>query len=205
MKDGNKTMNIQLVAGVATLLLLSCAIEPRGNGRQANEMPMYRGIDKTSEMIEADNLFIKNVTKEIDRDSASRHYSSIGFKLLNGNDYSTAIKRFNQAWLLDSTNYEVYWGFAGYTRYTKGPESEANTYLKKAYNLNSGNCRLAIQYLTSIYFLKNAGVDPNIIEVKSILNNIIEMNCEDFETNKKMVACSFGIQKDYKVTCEEIE
>lgn len=136
-----------------------------------NERPMYGSVEKSAELKQADQKFIETVTQNVTRDSASRHFSGRGFQLLQNGDYRTAIKRFNQAWLLDSTNYEAYWGFAAYSRSTNQPEYIVSRYLSKAYDYNSENCTLTIQYLTSLYFLKEKGVEPNLQLVRTVFSN----------------------------------
>ena len=72
---------------------------------------MYGGIEKTPAEIENDNKLIETVTKNQTREDASREASGLGWEYFYDNDLKTAMKRFNQAWLLDSDNPHVYWGF----------------------------------------------------------------------------------------------
>lgn len=64
--------------------------------RLINEIPMYGGRPRTEAPLNPE---------------ASRHASMRGFQYFYSGDISTAIKRFNQAWLLDTNNAEAYWGF----------------------------------------------------------------------------------------------
>jgi tetratricopeptide (TPR) repeat protein len=76
---------------------------------------MYGGIDRSSipTLKAGDDEFIRGVTGAIgSREAASRAFSERGFKLYLADDLTTAMRRFNQAWLLDPKNAEAHWGFA---------------------------------------------------------------------------------------------
>jgi tetratricopeptide (TPR) repeat protein len=64
--------------------------------RPMNELPMYGG--------QKDSAVEKN--PELSRDAAQR-----AWKAYYAGDFDTAIMRFNQAWMFDRDNPEVYWGF----------------------------------------------------------------------------------------------
>jgi tetratricopeptide (TPR) repeat protein len=64
--------------------------------RPMNELPMYGG--------QHDPAVERN--PDFSKDAAKR-----GWKAFYEGDLDTAIKRFNQAWMFDRENPEVYWGF----------------------------------------------------------------------------------------------
>jgi len=64
--------------------------------RPMNELPMYGGQHNPA--------VARNV--EFSRDAAQR-----GWRAYYQGDFNTAIKRFNQGWMFDRENPEVYWGF----------------------------------------------------------------------------------------------
>jgi len=75
-------------------------------------LPKYGNRPKTEQQKEADNELINNYVKqEGTRHKASEVLINQGFKHLYQGDAKTAMYRFNQAWLLDSTNVDTYWGF----------------------------------------------------------------------------------------------
>ncbi len=80
--------------------------------RPINELPMYGFREKTAAQKNADNKFIKKAYEIGTREKAVRDANRSGWKFLNKKDMKAAIKRFNQAWLLDQTNGDAYWGFA---------------------------------------------------------------------------------------------
>ena len=77
-----------------------------------NLLPMYGNVVKCEQQLKADNDFFALVdTKFKDRKTASPSYTQLGWDYFYKNDLETSMKRFNQAWLLDSLNADVYWGF----------------------------------------------------------------------------------------------
>jgi tetratricopeptide (TPR) repeat protein len=90
------------------VVLLGCA--PR---LEINEKPMYGRQVKCDALKKADSIFIATCLTQIPtKDSASKIVASRGFDYFKKGYISTAMKRFNQAWLLDSTNSHAYWGMA---------------------------------------------------------------------------------------------
>ena len=77
-----------------------------------NLLPMYGRVEKCKGQLEADENFFKQSDKEEpNRTTASMQMLENGWYYLHQKDYETAIKRINQAWLLDSTNIVVYASF----------------------------------------------------------------------------------------------
>ena len=91
---------------VGFLLLASTA--------SGKEVPLWEGVTKTPEMLAADAAFVATV-KEASGGNLVAGYQSIvrkGWDAFRAGDQETAIKRFNQATLIDPNRGEAYWGFA---------------------------------------------------------------------------------------------
>ena len=104
---------------------------------------MYGGMDRSSipEVKAADDKFINDVSNKYgSRKKAAQIWVDQGFKLYKENNLGMALRRFNQAWLLDPNYPDVYWGFssvlldrqkyceaAGFmdTAFSKGPVHDA--------------------------------------------------------------------------------
>jgi hypothetical protein len=76
-----------------------------------NKLPMYGNVKECKEQIEADKKFIASSEKLSRRKAAAEHMIMRGWQYLRSNHLDTSMMRFNQAWLLDSLNSEIYWGF----------------------------------------------------------------------------------------------
>ena len=75
---------------------------------------MYGGMDRESvpALKKADDDLIRGVTGAFgSREAASRAFSERGFTLYRGGDAAEAMRRFNQAWLLDPKNPDAFHGF----------------------------------------------------------------------------------------------
>lgn len=80
--------------------------------RSMNELPMYGFKEKTAAQNTADDQFINKAREIGTLEKAARLAARRGWESLRKKDMKTAVKRFNQAWLLDQNNGETYWGFA---------------------------------------------------------------------------------------------
>lgn len=78
----------------------------------SNLLPMYGNTIKCEQQLKADKDFFAFVDAKFkDRKTASLSYAQLGWDYFYKNELETSMKRFNQAWLLDSLNADVYWGF----------------------------------------------------------------------------------------------
>ncbi|WP_285056600.1 tetratricopeptide repeat protein [Pedobacter ginsengisoli] len=83
-------------------------------------LPKYGNLPKNEQQKEADNKLISRYEKqEGTRHKGSELLINQGFKYLYNGDIKTAMYRFNQAWLLDSTNTDIYWGYGSVYFYLK--------------------------------------------------------------------------------------
>ena len=75
-------------------------------------LPKYGGRSKTQHQKEADDRLIDSFVKQYgSRRKGSEALISTGFEYLHRKDLKTAMYRFNQAWLLDSLNADVFCGY----------------------------------------------------------------------------------------------
>src|SRR4051812_13341381 len=87
-------------------------VNSNASSEPVNEIPMYGGARKTPEQEKADKDFTDSVTKNgTTKEQASKLLTDRGWEAFYNNDLSTAIKRFNQAWLLTPKETRVLWGF----------------------------------------------------------------------------------------------
>ncbi|MEX8496392.1 MAG: hypothetical protein AB3X41_01985 [Leptothrix ochracea] len=76
-------------------------------------IPMYGDPDlkKSQRLLDADARFIAAVESSGTRHQGSRGFSAQGWQRLQAGEADVAMRRFNQAWLLDPDDYIPYWGF----------------------------------------------------------------------------------------------
>lgn len=131
-------------------------------------LPKYGNVEKTERQKESDRDFIQTVLKQ---DSTQRkgsdHLIDLGFKYLN-RDLKTAMNRFNQAYLLDSTNTDIYWGF-GAVYMTLGNYEKAKEQYQEGLKIEPENTHLLTDYGT--YFMAQYyGLKP--IDEENALANL---------------------------------
>jgi|GEM_PF-2315228 len=96
----------------------------------SNTIPMYGFLSyddylshRSAQQAKTDDDFVTLTLKKGSAPEASNYAVKKGFEYLGGGDPDTAIKRFNQGWLLAHENQNVYWGYAVYTANKKGNEA----------------------------------------------------------------------------------
>ena len=79
------------------------------------------------------------------REDAADSAARLGWNFFYAGDCATAIKRFNQAWLLDPDNQLALWGF-GAISLDRGEFDAATTYLEMAIQNGPENSKLRSDY-----------------------------------------------------------
>lgn len=123
-----------MVVLAASLLLSAClATMPGKEGARIDEVPMYGGIDRSQYPVlkAGDEKFIADVSAQFgSRERASILWVNQGYKFYHQDQLGMAMRRFNQAWLLNPNNSEVYAGFAAVMS-EQGKECEAMQMMEK--------------------------------------------------------------------------
>lgn len=140
-------------------------------------LPKYGNAEKLPEQKEADEKFINEMMLPEkfngDRAAASAHMIRLGFNYLYRGDIKTAMYRFNQAYLLDPENTDIFWGYGvvymvlgdserGLQQYDEGLKSnpkntniltDYGTYYIGQYSEDKKNSQLdkALEYLLKSY------------------------------------------------------
>lgn len=113
-------------------------------------LPRYGLLPKTSEQLKADSIFISEtmaLPKFKTKRDVSNHFIKLGFQYYYRDDLKTAMYRFNQAYLLDSSNTDIFWGYGAiYLRFGMLGLS-ANQY-KAGLKKDSSNTHLLTDYGT---------------------------------------------------------
>lgn len=128
---------MKLILLIPTMLLAGCLATSQEQKSRIDEAPMYGGIDRSQvpELVSADQEFISAVTKEFgSREKSSQLWVEQGFKFYNQDRLGMAMRRFNQAWLLNPENAEVFAGF-GSVLHDQGKYCEAMQMMDKALSL----------------------------------------------------------------------
>jgi len=131
-------------------------------------LPKYGQAQKTEAQKNSDKEFIETALKKDSTNrKASDHLISLGFQYLY-RDIKTAMYRFNQAYLLDSTNTDIYWGFGG-VYMTLGDYAKAEKQYQEGLAINPNNTHLLTDYGT-FFMAQYYGLQP--IDEKGALTNL---------------------------------
>ncbi|MDO8604294.1 MAG: tetratricopeptide repeat protein [bacterium] len=127
--------------GTAFLLAIGCA-STSDCPDKINLLPMFGGQKKCQEQIDADKEFFHWCDSIFpDRKAASQHHINRGWDYFYANILDTSMMRFNQAWLLDSTNADAYWGFGNLLGRQK-KYKESLIFFDKSVKLNPDNSKV---------------------------------------------------------------
>jgi len=161
-------MNLRRALFTAIILGTSLA------SASALEKPLWEELTKTPEMYAADKKFVEDISKVHNGDlKTGATYSVLqGWDAFSKGDMDVAIRRFNQAWLLDPENGDIYWGFAIATHVRGDGLEQSERWFAEAERLIPNNAPLLAHHgrvldetgqpgRARTYFEKALAIDPN--------------------------------------------
>ena len=112
-----------------------------GFSQADNKKPMYGEVSKTKEQKETDESFIKAVVEQFgSKEKAGEAHIGLAWKYFYNDSLVVAMKRFNQAWMLNPENPDSYFGFAALME-IKGDSNEAKRLYKIGIEKDKSNQR----------------------------------------------------------------
>lgn len=139
--------------------------------QQINIAPLFGRARKSKEQIAADNRFIDTVLGKCQchRSEASTIWSDKGWDYFDMGDNEMASKRFNQAWLLDSTNYSSYWGL-GVILGSQKRHNQALPLFQQAYQLKTNKNDTLHAYLCTDFAMALSGIYRQSRQIATLEN-----------------------------------
>jgi len=161
-------------------------------------LPKYGHLPKTPEEKNADTEFVKTVLEnDTTNRKGSAHLMGLGFDYLNKGDLKTAMLRFNQAYLLDSTNTDIYLGYGAiYMRL--GNYAKASQQYREGLAFKPENTQLLTDYgkdFLSQFFVQMMAVDTKGALQK--LDSAIVYLQKSYEKDPKSPETSFKLSLCY--------
>ncbi len=163
-------------------------------------LPRYGLLPKSEDEIAADKDFVTETMKQPqfkgDYRAASNHLIKLGFNYMYRRDFKTAMYRFNQAYLLDSTNTDIYWGYGGFYM-NLGNYEEGKRQYEQGLSIDPANTHLLTDYGTyfmgQYYELKQAGhvsdAMKNLESAITYLDRSFKVDNKDQNTVYKLSIC----------------
>lgn len=113
--------------------------------------PEYGNIEKTPKQIKSDKEFVDKLLMEYNGDKigASKKMTQLGFQYLyEKRDIITSMRRFNQAFLLNPKNADIYYGY-GSIYFNLGALEEARKQYDKGLRIEPNNFEILTDYGTT--------------------------------------------------------
>ena len=166
-------------------------------------LPKYGHVPKTDGQKDADKEFIETTLKKYPtKRKASDQLVELGFKYLYS-DIKTAMYRFNQAYLLDSTNTDIYWGYGG-VYMTLGDYENAQKQYLEGISIDPKNTHLLTDYgtyfMAQYYALRPLGEKEALKKLDfavTYLTKSYQIDNKDQNTTFKLSICYYQ-KKDCK-------
>jgi tetratricopeptide (TPR) repeat protein len=140
---------------------IACALPMAAFGAQdlnPESLPMFGqpAIVRPDELKKADEAFIKDaIAKHGNRTVASIAASAQGWASFRSGNSASALRHFNEGWLLSPKNPEVFWGF-GAVLSERGKLAEAIEQLETARELMSDDAKKLVQLLADLGAVRSA-------------------------------------------------
>ncbi|MBU1041600.1 MAG: hypothetical protein KKF77_10930 [Proteobacteria bacterium] len=143
---------------LSVLFLVLCAASGFAQpSKPDNTLPMFGGVTRGECFLEADKKLIEDVTKQFgSREKAAEKAVQLGWQYYYRGDGNTAMKRFNQAWLLAPENPDAFWGF-GVVMGSRGKFDESIKLFERARALAPKKPRMLVDYAFSLIWKGNNG------------------------------------------------
>ena len=174
-------------------------------------LPRYGHLPKTEEEIKSDSDYIKQILalpQFKNRREASNHMIGLGFNYYYRLDFKTAMYRFNQAYLLDSANTDIFWGYGAIYMAFGEYELAMKQYLT-GLSIDSTNTHLLTDmgtyYMQQHYVVaqmpKNNLVKEPKAEAKRYMDSALHyltksyfLDAKDVNTTYKLSICYWNIE-----------
>nr|WP_315229474.1 hypothetical protein [uncultured Albidiferax sp.] len=133
--------------------------------QDTSQLAKYGGIARNAEQREADEEFLKSVDFDFpgDRKKASEEFVKWGWDYIRQRDLVSAMRRFNQAWLLDSTSGTALWGMASVLG-LKGEHAAAVALYGEADLTQSSNKNFSADYAMTLGVSGKLLRDPSLVQ-----------------------------------------
>lgn len=179
---------------LVTVLLLA-AVAASADPLPMNQLPMYGGHAKTEEMKNADADFIASIEKQgLSRAEGAKQMLKQGWAAWGKRDMATAMARFNQAWLLDPENGNVYHGFALVLALRDDPSSDVEGMFRLATSKPTVDAGVFVDY--GHFLMTHKRLDASQVQLKKALQ--ISPAARNASSN---MAFTYYLKNDFANAC----
>lgn len=171
--------------------------------------PEYGNVVKNAKQRESDKKFRDDILGNYKGDTimASKKMVELGFTYLyDKGDFVTAMRRFNQANMLDSKNSDAYYGF-GTIYFNFGEMNKAREQYDKGLGLNPNNSAILTDYGTTYLGDYYSATETNKTYSIELIKKANDFLSRSFKINKKdsNTIYKLSIVKMYLGECKEAQ
>ena len=211
-----KKIGFCLLAISTIAFLSSCA--QRSKEVPSDQLPMYGNLPRTTEQVKKDSDYTDGVVAQTgDKKKAVESILKEAWDYQDKGYLELAMVRFNQAWLMDPQEADVYYGF-GLVLTQRGKTDEALKMYIQGLSLNPSHammlCRIARLYQNkSVEIIQKKGEQEGAFEAKSYMDQALasyEKASQSTEVQKDLSyiyyqwAVCLAVTKDYKGAWDKV-
>lgn len=162
----------------------------------ASEVPMYGDVNRAAKLNEKDAAFIASLEKSgKKRQDVAKEVLAAAWAHFRKTEYAQAIRRFNQAWLLDPENGDCYHGFALITLVRDKLPAEADGFFRTAISKPGVNVNAYVDYGRLLW------MGERLEESLAMLNKALAISPKAHNARGN-IALVYYKNKDYAKACE---
>jgi len=180
-------------SGVLLLFLFTTQAHPQ---LPPSEIPMYGSAGKPRKLTERDQAFITSIEKAgKTRQAVAKEVIAQAWAAYGKTDYKSAIRRFNQAWLLDPENGDAYHGFALISTVRDKNADAAEKYFKMAIEKPGVSASAFVSYGRFLWIVDR--LDEALAQLHKAL--AVSLTARDARLH---IARIYYKKKDFSKACE---
>jgi Tfp pilus assembly protein PilF len=184
--------HLRYFSGCLVLYLFTTQAQP---ALPASEMPMYGGTGERK-LSEKDAAFIASIEKAgKTRAAVAKDVIRSAWEAYGKADYKSAIRRFNQAWLLDPANGDAYHGFALISTVRDKDADTAEKFFKTALSKPGVNANAYVDYGRFLWVVDR--LDESLVQLQQALK--LSPTVRNARSNIAMV---YYKKSDFGKACE---
>lgn len=197
---------ICILAFLATALVCASVRAQEACSTGINLLPKYGEAPKCQLLREADDRFLAAMDRQYggDRRAASRAASARGWTYLSESNLDDAMRRFNQAWLLDKNNGVALWGI-GAVLSNRQEHREAVALFDEAAGAVGTDLRFRIDHARTLGIAGTELKDARLIELALLRFASIHRDHPDSTINLQNWAITLHFLGRYEEAWEKIE
>lgn len=191
---------------ILSILLLTTFATLAAFAQDSSLMPKYGPMPKTEMQKAADAKFLAGIDESYkgDRRKAAETAASRGWQFLRQGDKSDAVRRFNQAWLIDNTNSYALWGMAVVQAEADDITASIKLFTEAEKSLN-GELDFAIDYAKTLGI---AGAQAkNNAQLQDALSRFARLHVKALQhtLNLQNWAVTLFYSGNYSAACKKIQ